>query len=268
MAILLIISGIILLIVGMIIGLKGIKPFYFNLIAGFIVVIGTFFGLFGKMIQDKISADKTDKIIATGEMTNKSVERVKKQNENLTIKSDSMAKTIEKQALVIDSLRVENTDLHMKLAMVSNDIYQRITGGESYCVLEVFFMGEKGTPFFMLSHRGEIPLKNVQLSIEDLGRRVFLIETEANGDPSLPVVSEIIKKTHYDFSHPSIYPKTTITNIPIPIEEGQEDIRLDLWINLDNGSLHETLEVNSFRSNDEREYNLILKRGDEVIEKR
>ncbi len=74
MAITLIISGSILLIVGLTLSLKSIKPMYLNVIAGLIIIIGTFFGLFGKQLQDKSSSEKSDKILTTGASTEEKVD--------------------------------------------------------------------------------------------------------------------------------------------------------------------------------------------------
>jgi hypothetical protein len=116
----------------------------------------------------------------------------------------------------------------------------------------------------MLRHVGSTPLKNVQVTIEDLARRLFLIEKIAKNDYSSPLVSEISDSTYYNIEYPSIYP-STILEIPIPVEIGQNDIRMRIWINLNNGRLFETIEVNNFREKN-RTYKLELKRGDKVLE--
>jgi hypothetical protein len=79
---------------------------------------------------------------------------------------------IENQAGTIDSLRKENTDLYVKLANASNKIYTQITGGDSYCVFEVFFNVTSNTPSFNLRLIGTTALKNVQVTIDDLARQV------------------------------------------------------------------------------------------------
>ncbi len=203
-ALILIIVGGFILILGMTLALKSMKPMYVNVIAGLIILIGSFFGLFGKQLQDQSSSEKTDKILTN------------------------------------------------------------ITGGDSYCVFEVYFKPRSKQPIFMLRHVGSTPLKNVQVTIEDLARRLFLIEKIAKNDYSSPLVSEISDSTYYNIEYPSIYP-STILEIPIPVEIGQNDIRMRIWINLNNGRLFETIEVNNFREKN-RTYKLELKRGDKVLE--
>lgn len=90
-------------------GLTTMKPIHFNVFAGCVVVIATFFALFGKKLQDESSSNKSDKMIATGESTEQKVIRLQT--------------TIDEQATTIDSLRKENTDLHAKLAAKSIEIF-------------------------------------------------------------------------------------------------------------------------------------------------
>ena len=60
MAIALVALGSFLLIAGLILSLRVIKPMYFNVMSGLVIIIGTGFGLFGKQLQDKSSSDKSD----------------------------------------------------------------------------------------------------------------------------------------------------------------------------------------------------------------
>ena len=267
MAITLIIIGALLLIIGMTLGMKSIKPIYLNVLAGIIIVIGTFFGLFGKQLQDQSSSDKSDKILLTGVSTVEKVDSLQNQNNELKQQSLGLSDKIENQAETIDKLRNENADLYAKLATASKEIYTKITGGDSYCVFEVFFDARTNKPAFNLRLVGNTPLKNVQVTIEDLARRGFLIENTANNDYSSPLISQIANNTFYGLEYPSIYPNTSIENIPIPVENGQKDIRMRIWIYLDNGGLFETLEVINFREKS-RTYKLELKRGDKILESR
>mgnify|MGYP001338065090 CR=1 FL=1 len=268
MAIPLIIIGALILIIGMILALKNIKPMYLNVIAGLIILIGTFFGLFGKQLQDQSSSEKSDKILKTGETTNEKVNSLTVQNTELKTQAVELNNKIDAQANTIDNLRAENADLYSKLSAASKDIYDKITGGESYCVFEVFFDAMSNKPAFNLRHIGNTPLKNVQVTIEDLARRVFLIDNLAKNDYKSPLISQIANNTFYGLEYPSLYPSTSVENIPIPVENGQKDIRMRIWIHLDNGNLFETLEVSNFDDDKKRVYKLELKRGDKVLEKR
>ena len=50
---LVLIAALLILIFGMFLGMKSMKPLHFNLIAGLIIVVGTFFGLFGRQYLEK-----------------------------------------------------------------------------------------------------------------------------------------------------------------------------------------------------------------------
>lgn len=264
---LIIIGGLILIVV-MALALRTVRPMHFNVIAGLVIVIGTIFGLFGKQLQDQISSEKSDTILKTGQSTSQKVDTLTHQNQELKLKSVELSQKIEAQAKTIDELRKENTQLYSKLSAASNQIYTQITGGNSYCIFEVFFEVKSNTPFFNLRIVGDTPLKNVQLTIDDLARRVFLIKTLAKDDFSSPLISKIAFDTMYGLEFPSIYPGTSVENIRIPVEQGQKDINMKMWIHLENGGLFETLEVLNFRDDKARTYKLELKRGDKILEKR
>jgi hypothetical protein len=266
-AVFLICIGGLLLIVGMTVALRTVKPMYVNIISGLIILTGTFFGLFGKQLQDKNSSEKSDKILTTGENTYEKVDNLKTQNNELKNQATTLTSKIDTQANTIDKLRTENADLYSKLAGQSKEIYNQVTGGDSYCVFEVFFDNETNKPAFNLKHVGKTVLRNVIVSIEDYARRAFLVQTLAKNDWSSPLVSDIINKTHYQLEYPSLYPTTSVENIGIPIEEGQQNIKMSIWIHLDNGQLFETLDVENFKQKN-MSYKLELKKGDKVLEKR
>jgi DNA-binding FrmR family transcriptional regulator len=49
--------------IGLYMALNEFKPIVFNILSGFVILLGTGFGLFGKYIQDKSSSQKSDKIL-------------------------------------------------------------------------------------------------------------------------------------------------------------------------------------------------------------
>lgn len=59
----LIVLGSLILALGLYLALKELKPIVFNVMAGFVILLGTGFGLFGKYLQDKNSSQKSDKIL-------------------------------------------------------------------------------------------------------------------------------------------------------------------------------------------------------------
>ena len=225
------------------------KPIDFIFLFGILGAICTAFALYYTWRQNRLSSDKTTKTL---ENTTELLQ------ENKTLKEQ-----VQIQSSKIDELRSENNELSSKLMDKSLDIFNNLTGGDSYCVLEVFFDAISGKPTFSLRHEGKIPLKNVQLSIEDAARRVCLINSRVNRDFDSPEMSKIVSETYYNFSFPSLYPNTQV-NIDIPIEAEQTEIRMRIWIHLDNGNLFELLEVKNLREN-KKSQKLELKRGEKVL---
>ncbi|MFT3679090.1 MAG: hypothetical protein QM791_02385 [Ferruginibacter sp.] len=211
MTISLIIAGLLLLIIGMTLGLKNMKPVNFNVFAGIIIVIGTFFGLFGKQLQDKNSSDKSDKILSN-----------------------------------------------------TAETYKQLTGGDSYCVIEPNFNAANNQLSFSLKHIGTTSLKNVQITVEDEGRRAYLIQTKANNEYGSKLANKITKETQYRFEFNSINPQT-IRNIQIPLENNQPEVRMRIWIFLDNGNIFEYLQISDLQNEAKRKIHLELKRGDEEL---
>lgn len=169
MVITLIILGCILLIIGLTLSLKSIKPMYLNLVAGLVIIIGSFFGLFGKQLQDKSSSEKSDKILKTGVSTEEKVDYLKVQNAELTKKSEELKEKAEKQASIIDNLRQENTELYSKLAEANKEIYSNLTGGDSYCIMEIGNINPTNDiGYLVFAVEGKNPLSRIQVRIVDL----------------------------------------------------------------------------------------------------
>lgn len=169
MAIAFIILGSLLLIAGLTFALKSIKPMYFNVIAGIIILIGSFFGLFGKQLQDKNSSEKSDKILKSSESTEQKVGELRMQNLELTKKADVLKEKAELQAQTIDKLREENTHLYMKLSDANKEIYGNLTGGDSYCKMSIGNINSEndlGTLIFYVE--GKNPLNRIQARIVDM----------------------------------------------------------------------------------------------------
>jgi len=124
MTISLIVFGLIFLVFGLFSGLKQIKPVHLNVISGIVIIVGTFFGLFGKQLQDLSSSEKSDTILKTGINTNVKIDELNSQNGELKIKADSLSKKLEAQSETIDRLRIENTDLYNKLAASQSSILE------------------------------------------------------------------------------------------------------------------------------------------------
>lgn len=164
--IIIIIIGTIILAVGMIMALKTVKPMYLNVISGIIIVIGTFFGLFGKQLQDKSSSEKSDKIIRVGENTIEKVDDLKLENKELKLNSENLFNKIERQANTIDKLRQENLELYSNLVASNKNISDNLTGGESYLEVWLGKVNEHGIEFYM-STVGKNSLSNLVITLSD-----------------------------------------------------------------------------------------------------
>ncbi len=167
----------------------------------------------------------------------------------------------------MDLLRKENTDLYKILSNKSNQIFQNIIGGDSYCYLRLLF--RRMEPEFMLVHQGNNTLRNVHIEIEDYARRVFLWNkylgsNHIYNDSTARIINDISDMTHYSFQYPSIYPNTCIPQFPIPIELGQTEIRMRIWINLENGLIIENIEMPDTKDNKHR-HHLEVRRGEKII---
>ena len=210
MAITLIIIGSLLLILGLILSLKSIKPMYLNVISGLVILIGTFFGLFGKQLQDKSSSEKSDNILNTSVNTETKVDNLKIQNTLLTQKVD-------KQNSTIDSLRKENTDLYLKLADASIKIYNEITGGISipFIKVSVFYnrksnseirANRKLEPFdnkwvttLVMENTGDYDINNI-----DVLWRLTQRYTNDKNNHAIPIIEKLRAKDLIDLLDPIV----------------------------------------------------------------
>jgi uncharacterized membrane-anchored protein YhcB (DUF1043 family) len=246
----LLIVGFLILSAGLIFALKTFKPMHFNLIAGLIAVIITAFALFGRLMQEKSSSEKSDLILKSGEKTGEKVDSLKIQNIELNTK-------LEKQSETIDNLRQENTDLHSKLAQSSNEIYSKITGGDSYCEVIPAFFGE--VPEFHLGLVGKVPLENVLIIIDDLARKkIQLDKIQISKDTNLEYLNELFMQ--YKYSYKTNLRPNVGQKISIPIEAGQNEIDLLIRIYQDNGEIEQTIKISNFRSLKERKIKIEMKK--------
>ena len=164
MAIVFTILGSFLLIAGLTFALRSIKPMYFNVIAGIIILIGSFFGLFGKQLQDKSSSEKSDKILKSSESTEQKVGELRIQNAELTKKSDELKEKAEQQAQTIDKLREENTELYTKLAEASKEIFDNMKGGQDAIFIQINSF-KPGEQICLLQNNNKYPVYELLVEI-------------------------------------------------------------------------------------------------------
>ncbi len=143
------------------------------LIGALIVVLGGIIGAFGTFQHNKSSSAKSTRIEEGVNATSAEVIHLRKENQNLIARSNELNNKIDTQLKTIDALRKENIDLYAKLASSSLDIYNNLTGGDSYCYC--FFIISRANPsldigniLFKLGDKSKSPLRNVSARIVDL----------------------------------------------------------------------------------------------------
>ncbi len=146
------------------------------LIGAIIAIIGGLIGAIGTWRHNKSSSEKSTRIeegvnkgVTIGETTNTQVIFLKKQNQDLINQSNELNKKIETQSTTIDELRRENTELYSKLADASLNIYQNITGANSYCIMEIGNINATNdVGYLVFAVEGQNPLSRIQARIVDL----------------------------------------------------------------------------------------------------
>jgi hypothetical protein len=121
---------------------------YFNVIAGLIILLGSFFGLFGKQLQDKSSSEKSDKILQTSESTKLKVDDLKGDTKRLQY---PLPKEIEltfdldfklkpeifqkfKQAVAKHKIQFPNP-VPGRGFLLSNDLLKEVLNWEKFCAI-------------------------------------------------------------------------------------------------------------------------------------
>ena len=116
MYLVLIVAALLILIFGMFLGMKSMKPLHFNLIAGLIIVVGTFFGLFGRQLQDKIAGEKSDNILKN---TSHLQDQLAKLNQDIVEKNKEIVQLSETNI----ELGKKNSELSIRLSEKAIDIH-------------------------------------------------------------------------------------------------------------------------------------------------
>jgi hypothetical protein len=62
-------------------------------------------------------------------------------------------------------------------------------------------------------------------------------------------------------------PGVEVQGIQIPVEAGQKNIRLGVWILLQNGSYYQEIVSEDFRNENGPNLKWVLKKGDSIVEK-
>jgi hypothetical protein len=174
MTIILIIIGSLMLIAGLSMGIKNMKPIHLNFAAAFVILIGTFFGIFGKLLQDKGSSDKSDKILSTGEKTNENVMELKSQNDALISTNYALTNQMTElqsmnnlQLNELNQLREENKNLSYDILNSKSEIIKNSLGGNSYgqIVISMLICNNNEMCYQLnFSNSGKSPLYDIVLN--------------------------------------------------------------------------------------------------------
>lgn len=159
MTIFIIILGMILILTGMVSGLKILKPIQLNLIAAITAGLVTLVGFFGKYLYEANSSERNARIEAT-------VKELQRQNEGL--KADIATR---------DS---EIIQLHKNLLVKSEELNKFLGGSDAYPILLVSSMkSDKGTPgfTFTIQNEFEYPIYDVEIVAFDFQ---FIIDKSNN----------------------------------------------------------------------------------------
>jgi hypothetical protein len=156
------------------------KPMTIILIGALIAILGGVIGAIGTWKHNKSSSDKSTRIeegvnkgVSIGETTNSELLHLRKENQDLINQSNGLTQKIDTQSKTIDELRRENIELYSKLATSSLEIYNNLTGGDSYCYC--LFIVPLSNPSkdighisFTLGEKSKSPLRNINARIVDL----------------------------------------------------------------------------------------------------
>ncbi len=119
-------------------------------------------GIFVGIDSQKSSQSTTDTLnINLQESRRISSRQLQDSIETQKLKSlvDSQSTRLEKQLLLIDNLRIENTDLNSKLSKSTKEIYDHLTGGDSYLTASIHYAGSLDkTGKIALSNEGKYPI--------------------------------------------------------------------------------------------------------------
>lgn len=148
--------------------LLAIKPMTIIFIGAIVAIVGGVISAIGTLKHNRASSEKSTNTLNTVRKTGHDVEEVVRQNQALTEKAEALQTKVDSQYVTIDELRRENTELHDKLANQANDIYNNLTGGDSYCRMQFSFNNANDMADFVFMLQGKYPLKNVTARIVDL----------------------------------------------------------------------------------------------------
>lgn len=207
-------------------------------IGAVIAVLGGLISAIGTLRHNKSSSDKSNRIeqgvnkgLEIGQTTNSEVLQLKEQNNNLTQEAILLKEKVEKQENKIDELRKENIELYFKLAEASKEIHNNLTGGDSYCRMDlgnINYTGDEGYLVFFVE--GKYPLSSIQARIVDLNY------FDATG-----LTVEDLSKNVVNIG--TLQPnKAFVTNKKHPLDK-RKGVNLNIFFSANNGYVNQLIRM-------------------------
>ncbi|WP_281336695.1 hypothetical protein [Flavobacterium eburneipallidum] len=244
------------------------KPMNLILIGALIVIFGGILGAIGSWRQNKSSSEKSSRIetgvnkgLTIGETTNQELLKLRKENKKLIYQSTELNKKNDVQINTIEALRKENIELYSKLASSSLEIYNNLTGGDSYCycfiLMSTYYKSKDiGNFSFILGPDNKSPLKNIQARIFDLNT----YDKENPPTPDDPPVDKFINLESLEIGNIS---KVSSDKFHLDKKKG---VNLNIFFYANNGEFTQLLRMRFV--NDEWTTATIVKRHGIIIFKK
>jgi hypothetical protein len=143
------------------------------------------------------------------------------------------------------------------ISQVSTETNKEITATDSYCSIIINF-NNLNEPKFFLNHVGETKLENVSITIWD-SEKIKKLNQLAISDGE--AFFKEYKKCSNKFDFEIIHPNTSYQNIPIDLDENENNIDLVVEIHFGSRILRQTINVEKYKSSDRIIKNKIEENG-------
>lgn len=154
---------------------------------------------------------------------------------------DAVLRTNDSDLLAKSQTIIDKTekiaDLRRELAASSRESLQQITGGNSYCYLEVSFAKQSDKADLILLHKGRYPLYDLQLMVRDLGAFEELMKM---GSPGMEA---ILKSQLFNTKNVGELPPNKVLLVGQLDLKGYEIKRYLIQIEARNGTFFQPLRL-------------------------
>jgi hypothetical protein len=153
------------------------SPIVIIAIGAGVTVLGAIVTAFGTYLQHRSASEKSSRILTLTESTSGEIRTLQDHNKELDNK-------VEKQLETIDKLRRENTQLNLQLQKDSKEIYNNLTGAESYCEVTLGQMTSANPDQLtvMVLNNSDYPLREVTVRKYDINSHELMSLKSANED--------------------------------------------------------------------------------------